>query len=133
MASIISIVPEIDRMFFQPDKANKPFTVVKCVRLRDNSGWLMLDDKGRVHAVGRAAERVNGNVCYVGVTAEAGSTWGDVFEGLVALGKITKGQLEEHRAWAEQRRASQARQSDLAELKRICERQNWKFNPQVTA
>ena len=134
MASIASMIPEIDAIFIRPDKANRPFTVTKAVRLKGEAGWLMLDDKGMIHAVGRAHERVTSNAYIIGVTAEAGTTWGAVMEGLVALGKITQRQLDEHRRCVKERAIEVRRGDDLRIVRELCERNGWKApTPEVGA
>lgn len=113
MASIGSPVISIASINFNPDKPDRLINVAKIVKLKGDTGWLALDDKGTVHPIGRCYEWVTQRSHIVGVTAEPGTIWGSVLDGLVALGKVTRKDLNKHREalvkYKEQRERSEAR------------------------
>lgn len=128
MAGIASPVPEIDALFFRPAKANRPITIVRGVKLKDDDGWLLEDNHGQIHAAGRLEKQLNQNAYIIGVVAQNGSLWGHVLEGLVSMGKISKEHVAEHRRTVGERTAANEKARDLKYVEKMCQEHGWSLN-----
>ncbi|MTH61145.1 hypothetical protein [Paracoccus litorisediminis] len=115
-------------MFFRGDRANRAIQIKQVVKLKDEMGWLMEDHKGQIHGAGSIEKRLTANCYIVNVAAEAGSAWGNILEGLVALKKISKEHLEEHRKVMGKHQKDRERRNDLKYAEDLCAKHGWKLD-----
>ena len=124
MGGIASSVEEIDNAFYKDLPVNRAIKVNRVVKLRDDWGFLIENMDGTLCGVGRAS-RANKKAFILGVEAQEDSMWGALLEGLRALGRISREDINNHRTRMAKYNEIRGRERDAKWIKEICERNGW--------